>query len=206
MSLANSYGYLPVILIDFNNDNYLDIISASENERKIFIWYGQGDGTFEEKLLFSIHEIATLASIAMGDFNDDNQWDIIILHKKRSFVSIIFGSDNGTLDGTLQVNVPVGFDYYQEEIVLNDFNQDGHLDFIVTAKGRSNYAKLLFGYGTGDFKMQTILVIKHEPQEPSFRISSGDFNSDGNLDLITWQRSISSINIFLNKPLWKNSD
>ena len=70
---------------------------------------------------------------------------------------------------------------------FGDFNNDGNLDFAYTQTIPNNataYAAVMLGDGTGRFKFSSGLSKKSDTVIVGDVIEAGDFNGDGNLDLV----------------------
>ena len=67
-----------VSLADFDNDGLLDIIVVNYVANTVVIFFGHGDGTFEERREFLIGYDHHPFLIAHGDFNGDNKLDFAV--------------------------------------------------------------------------------------------------------------------------------
>jgi hypothetical protein len=70
------------------------------------------------------------ASIAVGDFNNDNYTDIAVANYDNKSVGILLGIGNGTF---LPEKITfTGNNTDPNEIAVADFNNDNHLDVVIT--------------------------------------------------------------------------
>jgi VCBS repeat protein/ASPM-SPD-2-Hydin domain-containing protein/FG-GAP repeat protein len=132
---------------------------------------------FETRGRFLAEE--TPYSIAVGDFNHDGILDLAVAAAccPNGGISVLLG--NG--DGTFRPAVTYAAGTSPTSVVAADFDRDGNLDLAV-ANSLSDYVSILLGNGDGTFRPG--------PQNPSVtppgtRIATGDFNGDGNPDLVT---------------------
>ncbi|CAF1448430.1 unnamed protein product, partial [Rotaria sordida] len=79
-------------------------------------------------------------------------------------------------------------------IALGDFNNDNHLDIIVTERG-NNEMNIFLGYGDGKFSKNptTSIACSSLP----YSIAVGDFNNDSWLDIAVANHNHNNIGIFL---------
>lgn len=59
---------------DFNNDGNIDFVTASRLEQSITLRLGNGDGTFQDSLNFSVG--VSPRSLIVSDFDEDNNLDV----------------------------------------------------------------------------------------------------------------------------------
>ncbi|MCI5137792.1 MAG: VCBS repeat-containing protein, partial [Candidatus Electrothrix sp. AR1] len=166
-------------------------VSLEEERTALYLYPVIESNTFGNKVLVDNNvEIEKVIGdgaavwIEVADFNSDGQSDIILM---RSFdeasiyyqnAEMEFSKTTITLDNTL---APKG----GYKPVAGDFNNDGQQDFAYIAFNNSGSADesivIVLNQGGGNFTFQ-----KYEKPGYSTRysIDSGDFNGDGNLDLL----------------------
>lgn len=78
---GGSMGYgLAMSIGDINNDNYPDIYVANDFHENDYLYYNQGNGTFEEKIRESIGHTSTFSmGNDLADINNDGWLDLITL-------------------------------------------------------------------------------------------------------------------------------
>lgn len=105
---------------DLNRDGNLDIITDG-----LFVFLGDGDGTFN-----SIGGPAiNAAGVQLGDFNNDNKLDAVLIGSWGSAQTVTSLLGNG--DGTFQSpQTWLGDFLSQAFFAIGDFNGDGKLDVI----------------------------------------------------------------------------
>jgi len=148
------YGVLPtpyhVAVGDFNNDSHLDLVVANSAINSISIHLGYGNGTFATQISFQTGQSSNPVFVAVGDFNKDNQSDIVVANYDTNDISIFLGYGNGSFDNP---KLPEFDDiYYPASIALGDFNNDSCLDIAVANK-YADKISILLGHGNGSFDM-----------------------------------------------------
>lgn len=191
------------IVGDFNGDGKLDIafteIPSIYGPFSVCISLGNGDGTFQSPSCTVPPPQAgdssqNPGSPVIGDFNGDGNLDLAVPNVGDGFdaVSIFLGNGDGTLQAPILI--PAGGSPYS--IATGDFNKDGRMDLAVVY--RNNTFGILLGNGDGSFQAPVIVTV---PIPPGITlgfgaITTGDFNLDGNLDLVLANLSSLSNDIY----------
>ncbi len=173
-----------VELNDFNGDGSLDIavVGRYGTFGGVEIYLNQGNGEFETttNYTFSSAKYNIIGDIEIGDFNGDNQNDILLVGQDPPLTivgvhQILYSNGDGTFtEGTQNVG---GNALYQTEIA--DLNGDGLLDYVATETGGN--IRLFFNQGNNTFSEQTISPTSGSL---SLGLSLGDITGDGNLDIV----------------------
>jgi hypothetical protein len=135
-----------VIIDDFNNDGYLDIITSGWNlGDPMHYFQNNKDGTFSDLTEHSgLKGITGGLNIEQMDYNNDGNTDMFVLRGGWNMQG--FGNQPSSLlrnngDGTFtDVTIPSGLLYYMptQTAVWADFNNDGWLDVFVGAEDLEN--------------------------------------------------------------------
>src|SRR5882724_37144 len=161
---------------DFNGDGKLDLVTASSRDNNVSVLLGNGDGTFQAAVNYSVGAF----SVTSGDFNGDGKLDLVVAGGPNN-VSVLLGNGDGTFQAAVTYSVgPVGTSPFS--VMSGDFNGDGTLDLVAANTG-SNNVSVLLGNGDGTFQAAVSYPAGSGPRS----VTSGDFNGDGKLDLaVTW--------------------
>ena len=130
-------------------------------------------------------QILEASAIAVGDFNEDGKPDLAV--SDATAVSVLLGNGDGTFASVptfMRLPSPPYDDFpspYAGVIATGDFNHSGHLGLAV-ALLQNIAAAILLGNGDGTFNPSTTLA--NTQGEPTNSLTAGDFNGDGNLDLL----------------------
>ncbi|MDJ0674655.1 MAG: FG-GAP-like repeat-containing protein [Calothrix sp. MO_167.B42] len=114
-----------VILSDVNSDNRLDLVTPG------LILLGNGDGTFGTTTTYSVSH---LDDLALADVNGDGNVDLLSSGGNR--VSVLLGDGFGNFASDERLVFEVGNG--AESIAVDDFDDDGDLDFITTSSINNN--------------------------------------------------------------------
>ena len=205
---------------DADNDGDLDLIISGTNnpltDSFTTTFYLNNDGTFAET--FAISDVKQ-GTVKWGDFNGDNNLDFAIVGGVETEIII---DDNGEervaivdrgFTRIYQGNGTGEFDLLQElegvqdsSVDWGDYDNDGDLDLLVT--GSSNQFRLT---AEGEFvRIPATFIYRYERETNSFsqiipnlpevgggNSSWGDYDSDGDLDIL-----ISGFDFF-NNPITK---
>ena len=98
ITFSTGYDSLPMslVVIDFNNDNHLDIAVANYGTNNVGILLGYGNGTFATQMTFTTGINSQPISIAAGDFNNDTYMDIVVVNFGTDNVAVLLGYGNGS--------------------------------------------------------------------------------------------------------------
>jgi FG-GAP-like repeat/Abnormal spindle-like microcephaly-assoc'd, ASPM-SPD-2-Hydin/FG-GAP repeat len=176
-------GLTPVSLVvgDFDGDGKLDLAAANNGLQlgsTVSVLLGKGDGTFTA----AVNYVVPVAPIALrlGDFNKDGKLDLAVdgvNPQEVGTISILLGVG----DGTFKPHMDFAGGNPVPSMTVGDFNNDGIADLAVGAAGLYGFSVFLSN-GNGTFRAgQTVSTTA--PNDVHF-LASGDFNADGNLDLV----------------------
>jgi hypothetical protein len=164
---------------DFNRDGKLDLVAVGD--RYILTFPGDGLGGLgqEQSLFFST---AQFSSVAVADFNHDNNPDIVVTSVGISNMwLILLGNGNGGFSNSTS---QLFTGYLPQDTAVGDFNRDGNVDIAVANYGGASLqpaVQVMFGNGAGGVTGNplTYPVANGQPRT----VDAGDFNGDGIADL-----------------------
>lgn len=144
------YGVSLVKTGHFDGDGLVDLVVGATSSHDVTIVFGD-----EEKLLGERKAVEMpphkpefpVYSLGVADFNSDGVTDLAV--GSRGCVFIFFGNGDGTFSEPKQI----GVGEKPHEIVIGDFDGDGHLDF-ATANLSTNDISIVFGKGKGNFQKE----------------------------------------------------
>ena len=180
---AASFQFYWVAVGDVNGDGKLDFVVADYDDNYVSVFLGNGDGTFQAGVTYSVGVNPT--SVAMADLNEDGKLDIAVSNQNcpnnvcgGSTVSVLLG--NG--DGTFQAHSDYPAGASANWVAVGDFNGDGILDLAVTngnGGGTPTALLILLGNGDGSFQAPTSYPLNTNGASAAV----ADFNADGKLDV-----------------------
>jgi FG-GAP-like repeat/Thrombospondin type 3 repeat len=169
---------------DFNGDGEDDLAIIDVADSLVLIRTGNGMGaTFgaAPDIDLGAGFANQPSGIAVGDFNNDGDEDLAVT-KGGSSVAIFTGATQATFAAAPDVAVPAD----QRDIVVADFNDDGDQDF-ATVRGFGGAVSIRTG-GAGATFAAAPDVATGSAGSGAF-MALGDFNSDGDEDLVVGGRS-----------------
>src|SRR5262245_17758623 len=191
-----SGGHAPGVLIpetvavgEFNRDGIQDLVATNvyADKREISILLGGGDGQFVRAFEFAGGGV----TLAVGEFNRDGIQDLVTA--SGGVVAVLMGNGNGTFQPGLNFPCVVN----PSSIVVDYFNSDGFLDLAVLSRSTSSISVLL-GNGDGTFRAAQFFDTGAPVSgQESRSLAAGDFNGDGNQDLVATNASAASVSVLL---------
>lgn len=167
---------------DFNHDGNIDLVTANfdssnNTDNNVQVSLGNGDGTFQSPISYSVNDGTRgvgPASLAVGDFNNDGNLDIVTGNYTDNTISVLLGNGDGTFQSA--ATYYVGPNPYA--VAVGNIN--GYLD-IITANinyDRSTQScgpgtiSVLLGDGKGNFATARNYSVGTEPES----VAIEDFN------------------------------
>ncbi|MBI3969036.1 MAG: Ig-like domain repeat protein, partial [Chloroflexi bacterium] len=169
-------GINAIVTGDFNGDGIPDLAASQASIDLVMVLRGLGDGRFT--VLPGITTGGPL-DLTVADFNNDGLADVAASNTDNGSVRLLFGSSSSTLtlsaSGTSAITDA-------NALVAGDFDGDARADVAVTNSDFSPFAIVqLRGNGSGGFTQAADSPISLP--NIANRITTGDFNGDGRLDL-----------------------
>lgn len=125
---------------------------------------------------------------SVGDFNGDQNLDMVIPNSASDDISVLLGDGAGGFGSP--TNYPTGHGAIGSAV--GDFNGDRKPD-IAIANYYTDKISVYLGNGTGGFGAATTLTTTGGP----WSVALVDVNGDGKLDVVTVCASSNSVNVFL---------
>ncbi|CAF1134256.1 unnamed protein product, partial [Adineta steineri] len=141
--------------------------------------------TFEKVYVYNnvYHIDDTLnGAIAVSDLNNDGLWDILIplFHANSPRIAILFGNGNGSFIRSTMTDTGCG--YPAAYVVVADINKDVQMDIVTACIRYEGRLGILLGDGDETFR-ETTSYSTGRASSPIW-LDTGDFNGDGNLDIV----------------------
>ena len=177
---------------DFNHDGKVDL-AVTNGAATVTILLGDGAGGF------NAHANITVSNgpftIETADLNHDTHLDLVVGYGSVSntSVTVLLGDGAGGFGPPTSFTSGPG----PANVVIADFNGDGHLDVAVRNGGTSNIA-VLYGDGTGALGAPVTVSL---PNPVGGLRYLGDVNGDGRPDLgVTTTPGTLNLMLLLNNP------
>jgi len=163
-------------IADFDGDGRPDIAASMKGEfTGIQVWLNRGKGQWEKGR--SPTDSIECNGIRTADINGDGIPDLICAAAEGEGpggIRVWLGDGRG--GWSADIGPTVRGDY--TDVVVADFNEDGHLDIAASGRSLHGAVRVWLGDGAGNWSELEALE-----QGDFYALSTGDFNRDGHLDL-----------------------
>jgi len=192
-----------VAVSDVNKDGKADLIVANGCQSAtqcangvVGILLGNGDGTFQVVQSYSSGGVVA-SSVTMADVNRDGNLDLIVANQcldstcASGAVSVLLGNGDGTFQSAQSYS---SGGLTALSVVAGYINQDRKIDLVVANQCQSSgncngSVGVLLGNGNGTFQAAQIYA---SGGYSAVSVAAGDFNDDGNTDLVVANQCQSS--------------
>jgi hypothetical protein len=176
------------VAADFNGDGKLDL--AGSGAMSAVVMLNNGDATFQPKIEYPV--AGYTQDLAAGDFNGDGKLDLVVtINTPHTSLSLVTGNGDGTFNPPVNFPNTSGFD--SPSVIAADLNRDGKLDVVIMHSVSCYNApcvvaqtiSVMLGNGDGTFQP----VRELDAAYGMYRMTAGDFNRDGMIDLAIGARN-----------------
>lgn len=183
-------GFIPTAVVqgDFNGDGKLDIAISNGGDNTIYVFLGNGDGTFAvPEILFTTGQSPVW--LAAAQLRASGHLDLIAVDADTKQVEVFAGNGDGSFQaGSIVATLPQTPTF----VLAGDFNNDGSMDLAIglTVDGNTTEPQfeILLGDGQGSFPVAVNPPpISNGDDSPLATdwLAAGDLNKDGWLDMVT---------------------
>ncbi|MEQ8777003.1 MAG: LamG-like jellyroll fold domain-containing protein [Marinoscillum sp.] len=163
---------------DYDNDGDLDLVSmgyTSSSASIITTIYRNDNGVFTD--IAAGLEGKFYGSVNWGDYDNDNDLDLLVSGSNTDNAPIIYRNDAGTF-----VDISAGLlENAEGESAWGDFDGDGDLDVVINGSGETNDpTTTIYINNAGSFVNSAIRVDNYLYST----VDWGDYDNDGDLDLL----------------------
>ena len=162
---------------DLNNDTRMDIVVGKYAANSLGVFIGHEYPNHRIQEIHSIGLGSRPSHISVGDLNNDNHVDAVVIDQKYGNMAILLGYGNGKFAAPIMYLDDFGLEPITS--VIADFNNDKQLDIAVCLLSQG--IGLYLGYGNGTMASPKIHLIGNQSQPLS--IGADDFNNDNWIDL-----------------------
>ncbi|MBI3422191.1 MAG: VCBS repeat-containing protein [Acidobacteria bacterium] len=190
-----------IVASDLNGDGKLDLITANFESDNAAVLLNNctapcATPSFANPVFYATGLNA--GSVAVGDVNGDGKRDLVVTNHNSSNVSVLLGNGNGTFQTAVNFN-PNG---QPLAVTLGDVNGDGKPDLLVANDNQDQVAVLLNTYTAPTFNTSSFgAATSFNAGDHPLAIDTGDFDSDGKLDVVTANLSASNVTVLLGNGM-----
>ena len=175
---------------EFNNDNRTDMVVAYFNSGSVGLFLKIDTGALQSMQDLSTETGSKPHGLTVADFDNDGRLDIAVANNGKANIEFFFGFGNGSFSET--VTVFVGKGIFPQWVGSSDFNNDRHLDVVVSDNASPTPVIVLLGDGNRSFRVVTTNGV-----DRAYMGAVGDFNGDGQLDTVLCQPWTDAIAVLL---------
>lgn len=193
-SLATAAGPVSVAVADFTGDGLGDIATANlggQSGQATTVLINTADGFFDRDDYDGTYQPR---GVAVGDFNDDGDKDLVQVARSDSTMQLLYGDGNGGfVSGSSQPNAGSS---WVNSVATADFDEDGFDDAVIGRSSPSSAPVFLGNPGTTLALSPDGPWATTSPSSP-WTVAAGDFNDDGHVDWVSGDQG-GRMSVFLN--------
>ncbi|MDX1929713.1 MAG: FG-GAP-like repeat-containing protein [Pirellulaceae bacterium] len=181
-------GLFPVAveLVDADNDELLDILTANQVGKSLSLFKHTSPTTFARS---DIDLPVRPTALVQGDLNGDGKPDAVVVSSHDETLVALLGGDSTFV---ISLVLPLGFG--PSGIAAGDVSGDGKLD-LVLSDSIGDRMVVLVGRGDGTFIAPYVVPAMHAPGA----VGIADLNADGRSDIVVAQPTDDRIALLFNR-------
>jgi hypothetical protein len=216
--LVNAPGAVKFYVKDMNGDNRKDIIALfAQNLESVYIFYQTGKLEFSPKKVLQFEPQYGTSDFILLDYNHDGIDDIAVVHGDNADYSyclkpyhglhLFLGDKNQTYKEAFFYPI-----YGATRLQADDFDQDGDIDFAVSAffpeLKTLSAESFIYLENKNETKFRFVACVARTPVPiKSLTLEKADVDQDGDIDLILGQFSYSPVSVPpALQQAWNNVD
>jgi hypothetical protein len=173
-------GPSSIVASDVNADGKLDLVAMTPYNG-VFVFLGNGDGTFQTPAVYAPGCSGSLGScnaLAVADLNGDGKPDLALVSVLG--VSVLLNSGTGTFGAAAYYPSGIAGAFPGDGIAVGDVNGDKKPDLVIT--DQNNGVIVYLNQGSGTFAVKG--EVGSFPVGPTNNVVLADINNDKKLDII----------------------
>ncbi|HET7370546.1 MAG TPA: FG-GAP-like repeat-containing protein [Gammaproteobacteria bacterium] len=196
-------GHTPqgIAAVDANGDGNTDVVTSNFNADTVSVLLNDGSGQFASPVAYETGDQPI--SVAVGDVTGDGVADLVVANDiappegenvpPPGSISVLAGNSDGTFGTKADYKTAAG----PVDIALGDLNGDDRTDIVAADYFAASISVLINnGSGFADAKTYSTAETKGHASFPQ-AVGIGDFNEDGNADVMVANRGGSNVAVFL---------
>jgi hypothetical protein len=172
---------------DMNHDAFTDIVTCDAGGSAVSVLLGNGDGTFQPALTYSMGNDPH--GMSLLDVDGDGDLDVVLADAGSSDLALRKNNGDGTLGPVSFIEAGVDGEWGLQPA---DMNNDGIVDLVAGGQW-SNEISVLISNGNGTFQAPIVRFAGGAV----WQIACGDLNGDGKMDVTTANGGTGNGSIFL---------
>jgi hypothetical protein len=176
----------PLGAAKFDSNNVLDLVVAKTGTtyENLYVQLLKGDGSLKQSIPLDAHIEGDLGAVAIGDFDNDGDTDLVVCDQTPSQVArtVMFQNDGAASFTAIDFGIECSYRYCDDGLVVKaDVNDDGWSDLIVSSLAQSHNSAAILLRNPGGVMFQAPVVQTIRPYQ------ARDVDGDGDQDLIDGQ-------------------
>lgn len=201
-SVQTTAGVRASLGSDIDGDGDPDVITIDNYSGSFYVYKNDGNGDDGDGPIFDNGTAVSIGSqadkavdIALGDLDGDGDTDVVTRNDKGANFKIFTNNGSGSFTAGATVNTTSTPDNFVR-IETVDLDGDGDLD-IVTRDDQTAAIETFINNGSGSFSAGAVISMPAAATN-HVALTTGDFDGDGDQDIVTRRNSDSALIKYLN--------